>query len=679
MSRHILSTILMGILLLGLAFSTAVAQSNERGLDLKNFDTTVLPCTDFYQYVNGTWLKNNPIPAAYASWSVSDEILKRNADLLKEILESAAANTSAPKGSNLQKIGDFYAIAMDTVKIDAVGTADLKKELDQIAAITNVKGLQQTIMDLHKSGVGVLFGAGALQDMKNNTLMIAYAVEGGLNLPDRDYYLRTDDESKALREQYVNHIMAMLQLLGDTPENARAGAAAIMNIETSLAEVTLSSVEQRDPSNYYNIMTVKEADQKTPNFSWSLYFKEFGHPEIEQFSYAHPKFFARMDSLLTSTSIADWKNYLRWNLVHGYAPYLSSPFIHENFKFYATTLAGTKELRPRWRRVLNTINGNIGEALGQLFVERAFPPSCKARAVVMIDNLKAALKERITKLDWMSDSTKQRALEKLAAFGVKVGYPDKWRDYSTLEISRDSYINNIRNAQAFEARRNWDKIGKPVDKTEWGMVPQEVNAYYNPLQNEICFPAAILQPPYFDGDIDDAINYGAMGATIGHEMTHGFDDQGSQFDADGNLKNWWSEADLKEFAKRSDLLVKQFDNYIAVDSLHINGQLTLGENIGDLGGLLVSYDALQLALAGKDRKAIDGFTPEQRFFLSYAQEWRTNSRPEMLKLLVNSDVHPPAKFRVIGALSNIPAFFKAFNCKAGDNMVRNESDIVRIW
>jgi putative endopeptidase len=678
MSRHILSTILVGILLLGFAFSAA-AQSNERGLDLRNFDTTVSPCSDFYQYVNGTWLKNNPIPAAYPSWGVSDEILKRNADLLKEILESAAANTSAPKGSNLQKIGDFYAVAIDTVALDAKGTADIKKELDQIAAIASIADFQNVIMDFHINGIGALFGAGALQDMKNNTEIIAYAVEGGLSLPDRDYYLRTDDEAKILREQYVNHIAAMLALLGDTPENAKTAAAAIMNIETLLAEASLTNVEKQDPANYYNIMTVSEANQKTPNLSWSLYFKTIGHPETEKFSYAHPKFFARMDSLLTSVPLADWKNYLRWNVVHGFAPYLSSPFVNENFKFYGTTLYGSKELRPRWRRVLNTINGNIGEALGQLFVERAFPPSYKARAVEMINNLKAAFKERITKLDWMSDPTKQKALEKLAAFGVKVGYPDKWRDYSTLEISRDSYINNIRNAQAFETRRNWDKIGKPVDKTEWGMAPQEVNAYYSPLQNEIVFPAAILQPPYFDGDIDDAINYGAMGATIGHEMTHGFDKHGCQFDAEGNMKNWWAESDFKEFESRSDRLVQHYDNFIPIDSLHINGKLCIGEATADLGGMLISYDALQMALAGKDRKPIDGFTPEQRFFLSFAQEWRTNWRPEMLKLLVNTDEHPPGKFRVLGTLSNIPAFYEAFGCKAGNGMVRNESDIVRIW
>jgi putative endopeptidase len=679
MSRHFLSTILLGVFLLGLAFSTAVAQTNERGIDPRNFDTTISPCSDFYEYVNGTWLKNNPIPAAYASWGVDDEVRQRNANLLKEILESAAANTSAPKGSNLQKIGDFYAVAIDTVALDAKGTADIKKELDQIAVIASIADLQNVIMDFHNSGIGALFGAGALQDMKDNTQVIAYAVEGGLSLPDRDYYLRTDDESKALREQYVNHIAAMLALLGDTPENAKTEASAIMNIETLLAEASLTNVEKRDPANYYNIMTVKEADQKTPNFSWSLYFKNIGHPEIERFSYAQPKFFARMDSLLSSVPLADWKNYLRWNVVHGFAPYLSSPFVNENFKFYGTTLSGSKELRPRWRRVLNTINGNIGEALGQLFVERVFPPSYKARAIEMINNLKTAFKDRIMKLDWMSDSTKQRALEKLAAFGVKVGYPDKWRDYSTLEISRDSYIANIRNSQAFEVRRNWNKIGKPVDKTEWGMVPQEVNAYYSPLQNEIVFPAAILQPPYFDGDIDDAVNYGAMGATIGHEMTHGFDNHGCMFDAEGNMKNWWSESDFKEFETRSARLAEQYDNFVAIDSLHVNGKLCLGEEIGDLGGMLISYDALQMALAGKEQKKIDGFTPEQRFFLSFAQEWRTNFRPEMLKLLVNSDEHPPGKFRVLGTLANMPAFYEAFGCKAGDSMTRNDSDIVRIW
>lgn len=679
MKKLIAMILIVGVSVWGLVGSIALAQGNQRGLDPKNFDTTVSPCTDFYQYADGTWLKNNPVPAAYASWSVDNEMRDRNETLLKQILESSSADTKAPKGSNAQKIGDFYFAAMDTVDIEKSGTAPIKGELDRIAAIKTISDLQSTIMTFHKDGISSLFDCSSEQDMKNNTAVIAYATQGGLGLPDRDYYTKTDDESKALRGKYVAHVAAMFKLLGDAPDAAATEAQAVMNIETKLAEASLTNVELRDPNAYYNIMTVKDADKATPNFSWSVYFKTFDHPEIEKFSYAHPKFFARMDSLLTQVSLADWKSYLRWHVVHEYASYMSSAFVNESFQFYGTTLAGTKELRPRWKRALGTVNRQMGEALGQLYVKQAFPPAYKARALEMIENLRAALGERIKNLSWMSDATKQMALKKLATFTPKVGYPDKWRDYSSLEIDRSSYVANVRRAQAFEVKRNWNKIGKPVDRTEWGMSPQTINAYYNPLLNEICFPAAILQPPLFDGEADDALNYGATGATIGHEMTHGFDDEGSQFDAEGNLKNWWTDADRKEFEARAQKLVEQYNGYVVVDSAHINGKLTLGENIGDLGGLLVAYDALERALAGKERKPIDGFTPEQRFFLSFAQEWRTNQRPEAQKLQVNTDPHSPAKFRCNGTVSNMPAFYKAFGCKTGDALIRNDTAMVKIW
>lgn len=669
------------VLLLGLAAtgSSVVASGNERGIDPDNFDTTVSPCQDFFQYANGTWLKNNPVPAAYSSWSVDNEIRDRNEVMLKEILESAASNTNAPRGSNLQKIGDFYAAALDSIGIEKGGITPLKYAFDRIAAIKSLADLQTAVARFHTDNVSVIFDCGADQDLKDATTIIIYATQGGLGLPDRDYYTRTDDESKALRDKYVAHVASMLTLLGDAPENARTAAGAIMGIETRLAEVSLTNVEQRDPNTYYNMVSVPEADQATPHFSWSNYFAAVGHPETQRFSYAHPKFFACMDSLLSSVSLASWKDYLRWHVVHAYAGYLSSPFVNENFDFYSKTLSGSKELRPRWKRVLSNINYMMGEALGQLYVERAFPPSYKERALELVSNLRLALGERIKSLPWMSDSTKELALKKLSTFTVKIGYPDKWRDYSALTIDRTSYLENVRRARAFEYQRQMNKIGKPVDRTEWGMPPQTINAYYSPQLNEICFPAAILQPPLFDGEMDDAVNYGATGATIGHELSHGFDDEGSQFDAEGNLKNWWSEADRKEFDARADKLVRQFDGYVAVDSLHVNGKLTLGENIGDLGGLLVAYDALEHALAGKEKKLIDGFTPEQRFFLSFAQEWRTNERPEGLKLQVNTDPHSPAKFRCNGTVSNMPAFFEAFGCKSGDAQVRSDTTLVRIW
>lgn len=672
---------ILGVALFGIGFTglNAMAEGNARGLDRHNLDTAISPCQDFFQYANGTWLKENPVPAAYSSWSVDDEMRERNNTMLKEILETAAKNTDAPKGSNLQKIGDFFATAMDSAKIESDGYKSIQPELDKIATIKSAGDLRNVITEFHTQGNSVLFSCGSEQDLKENTQVIAYATQGGLGLPNRDYYTKTGEEAQKIRDQYLEHVAAMLQLLGDSPDAAKAAAQAIMAIETRLATASLTNVELRDPNNYYNIMTVADADKASPNFPWTAYFKGIGYPEIVRFSYAHPKFFAAMDSLLVRQPVADWKNYLRWHVVHSYAAFMSSPFVNENFKFYSATLAGTKELRPRWKRVLSTINFTMGEALGELFVERAFPPHAKARANEMIENLKKALAVRIKNLPWMTDPTKEMALKKLSTFTSKIGYPDKFRDYSALSIDRSSYVANVRRASAFEYTRGMNKIGKPVDKTEWGMPPQTINAYYNPLLNEICFPAAILQPPMFDGDIDDAVNYGAMGAVIGHEMTHGFDDQGSQFDAEGNMKGWWTDADRAEFERRCDVLVKQFDGYVAVDSVRINGKLTLGENIADFGGLLISYDALQLALAGKDRKPIDGFTPEQRFFLSFAQAWRTNQRPEGMKLQINTDPHSPAKWRVLGPLSNMTAFREAFGCKSGDEMVRTDSLQVQIW
>ncbi len=669
---------LMGALMV-LLVAAAYAGANERGLDRANFDTTVSPCVDFDQYANGGWMKNNPIPGAYPAWSVGNEMQQRNQDMLRKVVEEAAANLNAPKGTNLQKIGDFYATGMDTVKIEADGIKPIQSYLERIAAIKTAKDIESTIDFMYASGYDVLFGAEVDQDMKNSTQMIPYCTQGGLGLPDRDYYLRPDSESKQLVAKYSIHLTNMFQLLGDKPEDAKAEAAAVLDIETKLADASLTATESKDPKSFYNLITVAEADKLTPNFSWSGLFKALGHPEFQQFSYAHPKFFARMDTLLVKVPVADWKNYLRWHLIHQTARFLSSAYLMENFRFYSTELSGVKQLRPRWKRILDVTNGGLGEALGELYVAKAFPPASKARAQELVHNLIAAFKVRIEKLDWMSDATKKMALQKLGAVAIKVGYPDKWRDYSALTIDRSSYAENARRAGLFEQQRQLNQVGKPVDRTEWGMSPQTINAYYSPLKNEIVFPAAILQPPYFDGTIDDAINYGAIGAVIGHEMTHGFDNHGCEFDAEGNMKNWWTEVDKAEFDKRTDALVKQFDAYVAIDSLHVNGKLTLGENIGDLGGLLIAYDALQLALTGKDRAPVDGFTPEQRFFLSWAQAWRTNMRPEMVKLQVNTNEHSPAHFRVLGPLSDMPAFYQAFGCKPGTAMVRDDSGIVRIW
>lgn len=665
------------ILAIALVAGAAFAQTNEHGLDPRNFDTTVNPCEDFYQYANGNWMKNNPIPAQYGSWGSGHEVYERNLALLKQVLEEAAAVKDAPKGSITQKVGDFYATAMDSAKIETDGVKPLAAELARIDALANSADVAKLIAALHAEASTYVFAIGSDQDMKKSTEVIAYATQGGLGLPDRDYYTRDDEESKQLRESYVAHIANMLQLLGDAPEIAKSRADRIMAMETRLAKASLTNVEQRDPMSWYNMMSVADADKATPHFSWTSYFKTIGLPNVQNFSFAHPRFFAAMDSLIAEVPVDDWKQYFRWHLVHGGAPYLSSQFVNENFLFYGTTLSGTTELRPRWKRVQNAADKTLGEALGQAYVAKAFPPKSKARAVEMVNNLRVALKARINALDWMSDATKTLAVAKLDAFTAKIGYPDKWRDYSKLEIDRSSYYANMNRGAAFELRRQLDKIGKPVDRTEWGMTPQTVNAYYSPLMNEIVFPAGMLQPPMFDGEVDDAVNYGAMGSVIGHEMTHGFDDQGAQFDAQGNLKNWWSETDLSEFKKRTTSLVAQYGGYVAIDSLHVNGELTLGENIADLGGVLIAYDALNLALAGKPQTKIDGFTPQQRFFLSFAQMWRENYRPESLKLQVNTDSHSPNNFRTNGTLTNVAAFKAAFGCSDGSTMANTE--LIGIW
>ena len=679
MYRRFIRQIPLACLLVALSGLPAAAGSNSHGLDPANLDTTYKPCENFYLYANGNWLASNPIPAAYSSWSVWNEIYDRNSEILKEIMEQASADSKAEKGSVKQKVGDFYFTAMDTATIEQLGPQPLDADLKLISAMQSSADLEKVIAHYHGLGIGVLFDIGAEQDMQNSEQTIAYATQGGLGLPDRDYYTRADAESQKLREQYVEHIGKMLQLLGDDPAAAASASQQIMAIETKLAEASLTNIELRDPKSYYNVVTIKEADAKTPHFSWTTYFQDLGLPQLTTFSYAHPKFFNTMDSLMANLPMDQWKQYFRWFVLNNSAPDLSSAFVNEDFAFEGTILTGAQELRPRWKRVLSKENRYLGEAVGQLFVEKAFSPRAKQKALELVNNLRASLKVRLSNLEWMSPETKEKALEKCATFTPKIGYPDKWRDYTALDIDRSSFFANIRRAVAFETRRDFNKIGQPLDRTEWGMPPQTVNAYYNPMMNEVVFPAAILQPPFFDPDIDDAVNYGSIGAVIGHELMHGFDDEGSQFDSKGNLNNWWTADDRKLFEARTQKLVNQFDSYVAIDSLHVNGQLTLGENIADLGGLTISYYALEKALGDKTRTQIDGFTPEQRFFLSWAQTWRNNQRPEELKVQVNTDPHSPAMYRVNGPLSDLAEFKKAFNCASGDQMVEADSTRAVIW
>lgn len=653
-------------------------KTNAAGLDLRNMDPSVEACTDFYRYANGHWLDSNPVPADQSTWGIGSEMRERNYVLLRDILDEAK-NSDAAAGTNKRKVGDFWVTAMDTEKIESDGVQPIAADLKRIERMSTNEDLQAIIRDQHLEGWSPLFGLGIFQDLQDSDTYIAYVVQGGLGLPDRDYYLRADEESVALRDKYVTHVSAMLQLLGDSAEKADVAAQAILKLETGLAEASLTNVELRDPTNFYNIQTVSHADGLTPLFSWSRYLDNLGLGSLATFSYAHPKFFAEMNRALDEVPIETWKDYLRWNVVNASAQYLSEPFVQQDFDFYGRTLRGSEEMRPRWKRAIDQTSRSLGEALGEVYVERAFPPATKQRADKMIGDLHRTIESRISKLDWMGEETRQKALEKLGTFVAKIGYPDEWRDYSTLEIGTASYLANVRAGNAFELRRNLNKIGQPIDRNEWGMAPQTINAYYNPVMNEIVFPAAIMQPPFFDGEMDDAVNYGAMGSVIGHEFMHGFDDQGSRFDARGNMASWWTDEDRSRFEERTAKLVEQYSGFVAVDDLHVNGELTLGENIGDLAGLTMSYHALESTFPGPEREEIDGFTPEQRFFLSWAQAWRNNYRPEALKLQVNTNPHSPSNFRTNGPLENMPEFAAAFGCKAGDAMVLPEEKQARIW
>ncbi len=665
-------------LTLTLGFAVPLGQDSEHGVYPADMDTKVSACVNFNQYANGGWMAKNPIPAAYPSWGTFNELAERNRDELHEILEAAAKNTSAPLGSDEQKIGNFYASCMDTAQVESAGTKPLEPEFTRIEAIHDVASLQAEVARLQRYGVNVLFNFGSQQDRKNSEQVIAGAAQGGLGLPDRDYYTKSDDKSKQLREQYSAHVAKMLELLGDEPAKAADEAKTVMSIETKLAEASMTRVERRDPDKTYHKMEAAQLRALMPNFFWDGYFSDLGFPNIAEVNIAQPGFFEAVNGLLKSVPLEDWKTYLRWHLVNSAAPALPEKFVEENFNFRGKILTGTKEILPRWKRCVTATDRQLGFALGKVYVQKYFPPEAKARADQMVHYLIAALGDDIKTLPWMGAETKKAALTKLEAFTPKIGYPDKWRDYSAYKVGRGPYVDNLLNGELFEFNRDLKKIGKPVDRTEWGMTPPTVNAYYNPPKNEIVFPAGILQPPFFEPKADDAVNYGGIGAVIGHEMTHGFDDQGRKFDAHGNLKNWWTEDDLKNFQERAACVEKQFDGYVVMDDLHENGKLVLGESIADLGGLTIAFKAYEKSLGGKPRPPeIDGFTPEQRFFLAYAHLWAQNVRPQYERLQVNVNPHPLGRFRVIGPLSNMPFFTKAFDCKSGDPMVR--ADRCVIW
>lgn len=651
-------------------------------LDRANLDTTCAACTDFYQFANGGWLKHDTIPSAYPSWGSFYAVQDHNQEVLHQILDRDAADATsgkAPAGSAAWKVGTYYASCMDTVAIDKQGITPLMPVLDAIAAIKTPDELKQGLGVLeHMAGLAP-WSDGSTQDSKDATQVIGSLGQGGLTLPNRDYYFKTDSASQKIRDAFVGHMTRMFQLMGDASDSAAAEARTVLAVETRFANVSKPPVDLRDPNANYHKMTLAQLGALTPHFRWDAFFAAQGAPSVATIDVRQPEFLKAMDGMFSSIPLADWKVYLRWRAVHGAAFALPTPFVQENFTF-TQLFSGAKENLARWKRCANSTDGRLGELLGQEYVKEAFTPEAKARAVAIVDNLVDALHDRIQQLGWMSDSTKTQALAKLAAYTKKIGYPDKWIDYSKLEVKPGEYLADVRAGDQFSAARDWAKIGKPVDRTEWGMTPPTVNAYYNPLMNEIVFPAGILQPPFYNPTADDAVNYGAMGAVIGHEMTHGFDDEGRQYDKDGNLKDWWTKADATKYNAEAAKVVKQFDGYTVVDSTtHVNGKLTLGENIADFGGLTVAYAAMEKALGHGPRTKIDGFTPEQQFFLAWAQVWRELDREQYARMLVNVDPHSPGKWRVNGPLSNMPEFKEAWGCKDGDAMVRPDSLRPKIW
>jgi putative endopeptidase len=642
-------------------------------------DTTVHPGDDFYRYANGGWMKKNAIPASETSWGSFNLLEDFNKKALQKILDEAAAQKGAAKGSAEQMVGDLYASGMDTNAINALGIKAIQSELDRIATVKDNASLIEEIAREASMGMNPLWSFYVGPDDKNVSRNIGNIWQGGLGLPDRDYYLNADAREKEIREKYLAHISRMLTLSGENEADAAKHAATVLNMETAMARASMDRVTMRDPYKLYNKFSLAGLSQKTPGLDWAMLMSKMGVKGEDSLIAAQPAFLSAVAGMLRTVPVEDWKTYLKWHLLHQTAPYLSSDFNLENFDFFGRTLRGQQEQKPRWKQVLAVVDGAVGEQLGKMYTDRYFTPEAKKRMMELVDNLSAAFEARIKGLDWMTDSTKTLALEKLHAFIKKIGYPDKWRDYSGLEIVRDSYVKNILASNVFDFKYMTGKLGKPVDRTEWGMTPPTVNAYYNPAFNEIVFPAGILQYPFFDLNVDDAALYGGIGAVIGHEMTHGFDDQGCQYAADGNLRNWWTPEDKKKFDAKTTMVKDQFDGYTILDGKKVNGALTLGENIADLGGVTIAYEAFKRTRQGQSQEKIDGFTPDQRFFLSWAQVWRMNTRDETAAEQLMTDPHAPEEHRCNGPLSNFAPFYAAFNVKEGHKMFKPEAQRARVW
>lgn len=663
------------------AASTGAQQAyhQTRPLDTSNMDRTYPACKNFYQFANGGWVKNNPIPAAYSEWGSFNELADQNTENLRKVLDDAAAHRNTASDPSIRKLGTYYASCMDTAAIEKAGASPIRAELQSINAINTPAEVQRYIIAQASVGRPLLFNFGSTQDAKNSTEVIGGIAQGGIGLPDRDYYFRTDARTSALRAAYVQHVANDLVLAGVPKAQADAEAQRVMAMETALAGSHLTRVQQRDPVLTYNRKSPAEVKALAPGFDWSGYLAAQRVPTLTAIDVQNPKFLTTVDSLLRVAPPSDWRAYFTWVAVRRAAPTLSTPFVNEAFAF-SQKLSGAKEQLPRYKKCIAATDNAMGQALGKAYVERYFTPEAKARALQMVGNLKSAFRDRIATRPWMSDSTRTMAYAKLDAFMDKIGYPDKWKDYNALAISpTGSYYANAMAVAAFDNADDNSKIGKPVDRTRWAMSPPTVNAYYNPALNEIVFPAGILQPPFFDPKADDAVNYGGMGAVIGHEMTHGFDDQGAQFDAHGNLKTWFTTADLANFKAKTASYANQFDTHTILDSLHVNGKLTNGENIADLGGLTIAYSALEKALGDRPRTAVDGFTPEQRFFLAWAQIWRNNTTPESARLRIATDPHSPGEWRTNGPLANLPEFAKAWDCKPSDPMSLPTAQQAAIW
>jgi predicted metalloendopeptidase len=663
---------------LALPFLAAVALNAQlpyKGFNPANIDASVRPTRDFFQYAVGSWAKRTTIPAEYDRYGVDQEIDTRTHQILREIMESAAAAKAAP-GTEAQKVGDFFASGMDEAGIEAVGIGPMKPLLARIDGVKDASTLIAALAELHQVGAYAAFSFSVEQDDKESSRYSLMLAQGGLGLPDRDYYLKDDPKSKELLAAYRAHVAKTLTLAGLDARDADR----ILALETRLAKASMTRVEQRDPNAIYHALTPAQLKAAVPGFPVDLYLKALGVPTPDRFVVRQPAFLTELGRMLQELPADQWRTYLRWTLLRSTALALPKAFEQEAFSFYGTRLQGTTAQHPRWKRVMFAADRGLGEALGKLYVQRAFPASSKAKVLEMVENLRTALKARIEGLEWMSAPTKVKAKEKLAAIRVKIGYPDVWRDYTKLNIQRQAYVLNVLETRRFEFQRRLAHLGRPIDRNEWGMTPQTNNAYYNPSMNEIVFPAGILQPPYFEAAADEAVNYGNIGATIGHEMTHGFDDEGRQFDAEGNLKSWWTAEDEKAYNLRAELVARQFDTYEPLPGIRLNGKLTLGENIADLGGLKIAWDAWKLSQKGKAPVGrIEGFTPEQRFFLGYAETWRTLVREEAARMYVVIDPHSPARFRVNGPLSNLPEFYEAFGCQDGDPMKRPEKDRPAIW